>query len=252
MLQIKQHADGIREIRLARPPVNALNPALMADLKAKLDESFNDGSRAVVLSGAPGLFSAGLDVPELLTQDRDGMIAFWTDLFGVLEALAKSPIPVVSAMTGHSPAGGTVIAIFADYRIMAEGDFKLGLNEVQVGLTVPKVIHQGLVRLLGPYAAERHLVQGQMISAADALELGLVDATVPVDQVIPQAIDWCRQHLALPSHSLLATRAICRTDLAALFDQPNAINAEAFVDFWFSEATQASLQALVANLKKAS
>ena len=252
MLQIKNHADGIREIQLARPPVNALNPELMGQLLGALRTSAEDGTRAVVLSGAPGLFSAGLDVPELLTLDQADMRNFWTDMFGVLEALARSPIPVVTAMTGHSPAGGTVIALFSDYRIMAAGDFKLGLNEVQVGLVVPQAIHAGLARLIGAYPAERHLVAGQMISADAALEIGLVDDVAPVDQVVARAIEWCQFHLRLPQHSMQATRIICRADLAAIFDQPDALNLDAFVEGWFSEATQASLHALVANLKKAS
>ncbi len=252
MLHIENHAENIREIRIARPPVNALNPALMSELRSKLNESFEDGTRAIVLTGAPGLFSAGLDVPELLTLDQDGMRAFWTDLFGVLECMARSPIPVVSAMTGHSPAGGTVIALFTDYRIMADGDFKLGLNEVQVGLVVPKVIHKGLVRLIGAYPAERHLVKGQMISANEALDIGLVDELAPVDQVVQKAIEWCQFHLKLPQHSMQATRTVCREDLVGLFDEADALDLDGFVEFWFNDATQASLKALVASLKKAS
>lgn len=252
MLKIENHADGIREIKLARPPVNALNPEIINRLLDTIRSSTQDGTRAIVLSGSPGLFSAGLDVPELLKLDEHGMRAFWADLFGLLEALARSPIPVVTALTGHSPAGGTVIALFTDYRVQAEGQYKLGLNEVQVGLVVPPVIHQALVRLIGPYPAERHLVAGQMISPDDAHSLGLVDEVVADDQVIPRAIEWCRFHLNLPQHSMLATRAICRTDLGRLFDNADALDLDAFVEGWFKPETQATLHALVASLKKAS
>ena len=251
MLQIENHADGIREIKLARAPVNALNPKIIDQLLDAIQSSAQDGTRAIVLSGSPGLFSAGLDVPELLTMDADGMRAFWTDLFALLEALARSPIPVVTALTGHSPAGGTVIALFTDYRVQAEGHYKLGLNEVQVGLVVPPVIHQALVRLVGAYRAERHLVAGQMISPEDAHAIGLVDEVVPADQVVQRAIDWCRFHLNLPQHSMHATRSICRADLGALFDDAEALDLDAFVEGWFKPETQATLNALVASLKKA-
>lgn len=251
MLQIENHADGIREIKLARAPVNALNPKIIDQLLDAIQSSAQDGTRAIVLSGSPGLFSAGLDVPELLTMDADGMRAFWADLFALLEALARSPIPVVTALTGHSPAGGTVIALFTDYRVQAEGNYKLGLNEVQVGLVVPPVIHQALVRLVGAYRAERHLVAGQMISPEDAHAIGLVDEVVPADQVVQRAIDWCRFHLNLPQHSMHATRTICRADLGALFDNPEALDLDAFVEGWFKPETQATLNALVASLKKA-
>lgn len=250
MLDIHNHDNEIRELRLARPPVNALNPEMVETLLEAVKSAQTDGTRALVLSGRPGLFSAGLDVPELLKLDRDGMVSFWNGLFGLLEALARSPIPVATAITGHSPAGGTVIALFSDYRIQAEGDFKLGLNEVQVGLVVPPVIHQALVRLIGAYPAERHLVAGQMIAAERALEIGLVDELQPADQVVSRVVEWCRAHLALPQHSMLATRALCRADLGALFDDPKALDADGFAEFWFRDETQATLKGMVERLKK--
>ncbi|MDT8409897.1 MAG: enoyl-CoA hydratase/isomerase family protein [Wenzhouxiangellaceae bacterium] len=250
MLDIINHDGRIRELQLARPPVNALNPEMIDTLLEAVRLAQNDETRALVLSGGPGLFSAGLDVPELLGLDRDGMKRFWSSLFGLLEALARSPIPVATAITGHSPAGGTVIALFSDYRIQARGDFKLGLNEVQVGLVVPPVIHQALVRLIGPYPAERHLVAGQMISAEQALADGLVDELQEPDHVIGRAIDWCRAQLALPQHAMLATRQLCRADLGALFDDPKALDTNTFADFWFREDTQITLKAMVEKLRQ--
>jgi len=249
MLEILNHQDRIRELKLSRPPVNALDPELVETLLEAVRSAESDQTRAIVLSGAPGLFSAGLDLPALLKRDRQGMIDFWQSLFGLLEALARSPVPVVSAITGHSPAGGTVIALFTDYRIAAEGEFQLGLNEVQVGLVVPPVIHSALARLLGPYRAERHLVAGRMIPAHAAREIGLVDELQPVEQVVPRALAWCRDLLAMPAHSLTATRSLCRADLGALFDNPEALNTEAFADFWFRDDTQATLRKVVEQLK---
>jgi len=249
MLEIQNHDDGVRELRLARPPVNALNPEMLETLLEAVRSAQVDGTRAVVLSGAPGLFSAGLDVPELLGLDRAGIKNFWGTLFGLLEALARSPIPIATAITGHSPAGGTVIAMFSDYRVQADGDYKLGLNEVQVGLVVPPVIHRALVRLIGAYPAERHLVAGQMISVHRALEIGLVDELQPAGHTVGRAIDWCRAHLALPQHAMLATRALCRADLAALFDNPGALDIDGFADFWFRDETRATLKAMVEKLK---
>ncbi len=249
LIEVHAHEGGIRELRLARPPVNALNPALVAELLDAV-RTAADEVDALVLSGREGLFSAGLDLPELLALDEDGMRGFWTDFFGLLEALARSPIPIATAITGHSPAGGTVLALFTDYRVQADGDFKLGLNEVQVGLVVPPVIHRALARLIGPYPAERHLVAGRMIGAAEADALGLVDERVAVDRVIERAIEWCRFHLDLPRHSMTATRELVRGDLCAFFDDPTARDTEAFVDFWFREPTQATLKQVVEQLRK--
>ena len=249
MLKNIDHGDGIVELRLDRPPVNALNPALVAALDKAIAKVTEDGARAVVISGREGLFSAGLDVPELLTLDERGMREFWQALFGLLERIARSPVPIVTALTGHSPAGGTVIAIFADYRIQAEGDFRLGLNEVQVGLVVPPAIHRALVRLIGPYPTERHLVAGEMIPAAKALELGMVDEVAPPAEVVARSVEWCRGLLKLPEHSMKATRELCRAELGALFDDREALDIDAFVAGWFDEQTQATLKQLVERLK---
>ena len=249
MLERINHSDDIVELRLDRPPVNALNPELVTRLDEAIGEAQDAGARAVVVSGSPGLFSAGLDVPELLTLDEAGMRAFWKAFFGLLERVARSEVPVVAALTGHSPAGGTVIALFADYRIQAEGDYRLGLNEVQVGLVVPPVIHQALVRVIGPYPAERHLVAGEMIPAAEALEIGLVDELAPPDQVVNRAIAWCRNLLQLPSHAMLGTRRLCRSELTALFEDDEQLDVSSFVEGWFAEPTQATLRMLVERLK---
>lgn len=250
MLTIHEHDHGVRELQLDRPPVNALNPELVDTLNEAMTRAIDDRTRAIVLSGRPGLFSAGLDVPELLERDADGMRAFWQSFFGLLETVARAPVPVVAALTGHSPAGGTVIALFADYRVQAAGDYRLGLNEVQVGLVVPPVIHRALVRLIGVYPAERHLVAGQMITAADARELGLVDELAPPDEVVQRAVAWCHRHLELPTHAMGETRRLARADLVALFEAPGGLNVDSFVEGWFREETQATLKALVERLRK--
>lgn len=249
LLEIHDHDGAIRELRLARAPVNALNPALVNELLAAVRLAPDDGIDALVLSGREGLFSAGLDLPELLALDADGIRKFWGDFFALLEALARSPIPIATAITGHSPAGGTVLALFTDYRVQADGDFKLGLNEVQVGLVVPPVIHRALARLIGPYPAERHLVAGQMITAAEADDLGLIDERKPVDQVIERAIEWCRFHLGLPRHSMRGTRELVRADLCAFFDDPSTVDTEMFTEFWFQPETRNTLKQVVEQLK---
>jgi 3,2-trans-enoyl-CoA isomerase len=250
MLDIIEHEHGIRELRLARPPVNALDPALVAALKAAIQSASEDGASALILSGSPGLFSAGLDIPALLQLDRDAMRVFWSDFFGVCAALARSPIPVAAAITGHSPAGGAVLAIFCDYRVMARGEFRIGLNEVQVGLTVPDCIQAALRRLVGPYRAERLLVAGAMLDADDAVAAGMVDELTDIDHVVIRTLAWLEPLLKLPRQAMLATRALARADLARLFDDPDALPVEAFLDGWFAPEAQATLHALVERLRK--
>lgn len=249
MLERIEHDHGILELRLARPPVNALNPGLIATLKRAIGEAPSDGAQALVLSGSPGLFSAGLDIPALLQLDRDMMRTFWNDFFGVCATLARSPIPAVAAVTGHSPAGGAVLAIFCDYRVMARGEFRIGLNEVQVGLTVPDCIQAALRRLVGTYRAERLLVAGAMLDSEDALAAGLVDELTDIDHVTTRAIAWLEPLLQLPRQAMLTTRAMARADLARLFDDPASLPVEEFLDGWFAPEAQTTLHALVERLR---
>ena len=113
MITVVEHGR-VRELSLSRRPVNAINPDLVAALRSRLREARQDGCAAIMLSGRPGCFSAGLDVPELLGLDRTQMRAMWQDFFALLSDVATSDIPIGTALTGHSPAGGAVIAICAD------------------------------------------------------------------------------------------------------------------------------------------
>lgn len=249
MLNLITH-DAITEINMARPPVNALNIELLRAIRHGVDDAVRAGARGLVLSGAPGMFSAGVDVPALLERDREGVQAFWREFFQTGSVLAMSPVPVVAAITGHSPAGGAVLSLFCDYRIMAEGPFRIGLNEVQVGLVVPESIQYALRRIVGPYRAERLMVAGAMIESEEALACGLVDELTNVEQVVTRAIHWMQGMLALPSNAMLKTRAIARADLTQVWADPDALPIDEFLDAYFHPETQAVLQQLVARLKK--
>ncbi len=253
MLETHVH-EGILELRLARPPVNALNPALVATLRDALIAAPGRGARAIVVSGSPNLYSAGLDVPSLLALDRAGMQAFWHDFIGLLAALGRSPLPIAAAITGHSPAGGAVLALYCDWRVMARSadpakPFRIGLNEVQVGLSVPRPIQFALRRLVGAHRAERMMVAGAMVDSEEALRVGFVDELTEVERVVPRALEWCRQHLALPPEAMAETRRIARADLHSALDEAQRDSDEEFMARWFSDESQSVLKALVAKLK---
>ena len=249
MFDIFPHEHDITEIRLNRPPVNALDTALLVALRETIEQAPADGQRGLVLSGAQGLFSAGVDIPALLALDREGVRNFWREFFALCSTLARLPIPIVAAITGHSPAGGAVLALFCDYRVMAEGPYRIGLNEVQVGLIVPEAIQLALRRVVGTYRAERLLVAGAMIESAQALACGFVDELTGVDQVATRALHWLGELLALPSHAMLATRTLARADLAGAYADMDALPLDDFVDAFFHPETQSVLQELVARLK---
>ncbi|MBL8264382.1 MAG: enoyl-CoA hydratase/isomerase family protein [Xanthomonadaceae bacterium] len=251
-----QDVGAIRCIRMARPPVNALNPELCRALIAALETAYSDGVLGVVLAGNPKIFSAGLDVPYLVSlgDERRALLEAWQAFFGVARLLAESRIPVVAAITGHSPAGGCVLALCCDYRVMARSvdpakPFAIGLNETQVGLVVPEGVQKLMRRIVGRYRTERLLVSGEMIPAERAHDLGLVDELADGEQVESRAIAWLQALLKLPHQPMLQTRAIAREDVVEAMS-PESIDIEAFVDGWWEPDTQAALKALVAKLGK--
>ena len=250
MLVTTDHGP-VRELQLNRPPVNALSWELVSALRRAVESAPQEGVRAVVLSGFPGRFSAGLDVPLLLGLDRAAVGSLWREFYGLLRSLACSPIPIAAAITGHAPAGGTVLPLFCDWRVAARGEFRVGLNEVQVGIPLPPIILGGLQRLVGPRQAERLAVGGLLISPAEALSAGLVDDLSEPDQVVPRALAWCHSLLALPPKAMSLTRQQARADLVALFSERNLeAELEQVTAIWWSAETQSVLHGLAAKLGK--
>jgi enoyl-CoA hydratase/carnithine racemase len=249
MLQILHHGP-IHEIRLARPPANALNSELLVQLREAVQAAPGNGAHGLILSGGPGFFSGGMDVPVLMSLDASALMTAWQHFFAAVRALAKSPLPVVAAIGGHAPAGGCVLALCCDYRIMALGPSRIGLNETQVGLAVPDAIQHLLRRVVGTYRAERLIVAGAMIDSETAEKIGLVDELTDAEHVAVRASHWLEEQLKLPRAPMLASRAIARADMIEALDGFTDADLGKFLEQWNSPDTQAAMAALMARLKK--
>jgi len=165
------------------------------------------------------------------------------ELWRAQHAIATSPVPVIFGITGHCPAGGTVLAIQGDYRVMAQGEFRMGLNEVQVGLIPGPPIHGAFCRLVGGHAAQL-LTRGVLIDPVNALRVGLVDELCDPAQVVARALEVAREICSLPREPMLRTRTLARRDLVELFGNPgHALTEERKfaamgVELWMVPATQ--------------
>lgn len=239
----------VMELRLNRPPANALNHELIRALDIAIHEAPAEGARALVLSGQPGMFCAGLDVPSLMGRDVAAMDEFFRAFFRLLKTIAASSIPIAAALTGHAPAGGTVMAVFCDRRVMSEGSYKLGLNEHRVALPIPRPVMLAFERLCGPRVASDYGLRGALMEADEALRIGLVDELVPAEQVIERAVAWATEMTALPSPMALAeTRRYQRADVLQAFELLDT-DVAAFSRIWFSEETQAVMNGLIERLQ---
>ncbi|HZX43297.1 MAG TPA: enoyl-CoA hydratase/isomerase family protein, partial [Myxococcaceae bacterium] len=177
---------------------NAIGSAFLDRLSAQLDAVEASGVSALVLTGEGRAFSAGLDLPELTALDHAGLERFIRRFSEVMLRVFTLPVPVVAAINGHAIAGGCVLALQADVRLAAAGDYRIGLNEVQIGLGLPAVVLETLrcqlpAQSLGPVALE-----GRLLEPEEARALGLVEAVVPPEHLLEQARSRAAALGALP------------------------------------------------------
>ncbi|MCK6371348.1 MAG: enoyl-CoA hydratase/isomerase family protein [Gammaproteobacteria bacterium] len=173
---------------------------------------------------------------------------FWQGFFHLTRALVTSPVPVIAAVSGHAPAGGAVLAIHCDLRIGVHGNYKIGLNEVSVGLPVPDCIMLALEHLVGARVAQRLGMTAELLPVEEAWSCGLLDELVEPASLMLRAREWARRLASLPPVAMNRTRMLARARLAdALRPEADALVA---TDLWFSEETQAGMRALVERLSK--
>lgn len=166
---------GYATVTLNRPPVNSLNLELLTAISAALDDLLNNKSRGMILtSSSKSVFSAGLDIMEMYKPKQERMKEFWTTLQDVWFKLYGSPFPTVAAINGHSPAGGCLLAMCCEYRIMLP-NFSIGLNETQLGIVAPTWFQATMRNTLSRRDAELALTLGTLFNTEEALKVGMID-----------------------------------------------------------------------------
>jgi len=251
MTVLKKIDDNVAILELNRPKPNAINEEMVDELIHCLSEVKKDNSiHGVILTGNNGFFSAGLDVLELFPQSKDRLTQFWVKFNGLLLEIFSFPKLIFSAITGHSPAGGTVLAIMTDYRIMAEGHYKIGLNEVAVGLILPGAIGKVYQYILGARNAEIYGLTGKLATPDEALNIGLIDEICPLDNVLEETKIKMQNWLKLPNYQQGLTKLKLRDSLIKDIEENQHIFTQEIIDIWFSVPGQKVLGGLVNKLKK--
>ena len=219
--------DGVATLTMDDGKVNVLSLPMQEQLHAGLDRA--EAERAVVLlTGRPGVFSAGFDLPTLQGGGPDGA-AMLRGGFELSERLLGFPTPVVIACPGHAIAMGLFLLLSGDLRIGAEGPFKLVANEVAIGLTLPLAAVEVCRQRLSPAAFNRTTVLSEVYAPdPDAVAGGLLDRVVPADDLAAVAHEAAIGLAALDLDAHAATKQ--RTRAHALTELRGAIDAELLVD----------------------
>lgn len=250
MVKTQRHDNGILELSISNPPVNLMDIETLIALKDFIDNAKRNQTRGIVISGQPGFFSSGIDIFNLIRGDEELVEEYWHAVFELATSMALTPVPVVAAITGHCIASGTLIAAFSDYRIAGSGNWHIGLNEVQAGITLPECFQMSIRRIVGPHRAGKLLMFGDLLSPQQALEIGFVDEVVAPEQVTGRAVERLAGLLRLPADSMQSLRKTARADLAQQFVEPAKLPVTPFIKQFLSTEVQSNLRKIALDLQQ--
>lgn len=249
-LQLRKE-EGYSILSFDRGKSNPMNLQMFEEMIAVFRELKEDSSvKGVIIAGKENFFSSGLDLPEIMTYDKAKTRKFWEAFMDMIIELVSFPKPLVSAITGHAPAGGCIVAVACDYRIMAGGNFKIGLNEIPVGIVVPRHIFELYAFWVGRHRAYQFLMEGRLMNPQQASDAGLIDVVVPAEQVLEAAERKMAQYLKFDQKTWSTTKLNLRRDLIDTVTNYDEDLLDKVIEHWFDPHTQAILNGFVAMLQK--
>lgn len=237
--------DNVAVLTLSRGKVNPFNEAFIEEFQHCVDQLAEDDSvGALVITGRGKFFSFGLDVPELYSLSPENFAEFLRAFTHLYTTLFVYPKPVVAALNGHAIAGGCMIAIACDRRLMAEGKSKIGLNEITFGSTVFAGSVEMLRACAGQRGAEEVLFTGAMFDPGRALGLGLIDAVHPAEDLIQVALEEARTMAARDQVAFGNMRKLLRGPIVRAMRDREAESIREFVEIWYSDTTRQQLKGI--------
>lgn len=236
-------------IGLDRGKSNAINLKMLQELNILLKSIENDDSIAgIILHGKERFFSSGLDLIELFDYNEQEIKEFWILFLDFVKTFVGFKKPSVAAISGHSPAGGCVLALCCDYRVMNEGDFIIGLNEVPVGIIVPDSIFHLYSFWIGQARAYRNLLEGKLLSPQQALEIGLIDELVSPDKLRSRAEKQLLVYLQQDANTWQQSKLNMRKDLISQMGNTSDDVLNSILKQWWSPSTRSILKTIITNL----
>ncbi|MBX7097372.1 MAG: enoyl-CoA hydratase/isomerase family protein [Myxococcaceae bacterium] len=243
-------SDGVALLRMQFGKANAMTAATLDGMEALVSDFERSSARAAVLIGDQRSFSAGLALPSLVSLERPAMKRF-IDRFGeVMLRFFACPKPIVAALNGHAIAGGCVLALQCDWRVMVEGDARIGLNETQLGIGLPSSVLEPLRLAVPPASVVPIAYEGRLFTPTEAHALGLVHELVPAAELKARAEAKALALAAVPSTAVAQVKLGLRRGALDAIRARAAEETERWLDTWFSPEAQARLAATVARLSR--
>ena len=221
-------------LQLANGKLNLLNAAFLRCILAELERIKNDDSiKGIILTGQEACFSLGMDVKSTSKLIGDELTKLGALVSQLNYDLVSFPKPLVAAISGHAPAGGTIILNGADYRIMVDDPkYILGLNEIGVGLPLPFDVAQGIIFWLGMSKAYSYLLEGKVMNPKEALKLGLLNELCTKEDLIPKAEKQLKKYMKTNKDIFSRTKLALRGNWIAILEEEMKKLEEEYGEFW--------------------
>jgi enoyl-CoA hydratase len=242
--------EDVVVLRLEGGKANAMTPDLLDTLERMIDGFERGPAAAAVLTGYERFFSGGLSLPHIIDFDAGQLRRFIEHFSRTMIRVYACPKPIVAAVNGHAIAGGCVLALMCDWRIIADDpSVRIGLNETQLGIGLPSIVIESLRASVPPASLVPIAMEGTLFAPGDALAIGLVHERVPAGDLLARATAKAKVFTALPPAAVAQVKhALRRPSLEAVASTADT-DATRWLDTWFSPAAQARLRAVVARLR---
>lgn len=235
---VKSATGNVASLTLNRGKVNPINEEMAEELSGILEEYSKDSSvKAIILTGNPVFFSFGLDIPEFLGYSKKDFTRFVRKFANLYTQLFLFNKPVIAALSGHTIAGGFMLATACDYRIMVKGKSKISLNEITFGSSLFPGSAEMLKYCVGQRKAEIIAYTGAMYSAEEALGMGLVDKVCEPDRLTEEALKAAMDFVSHYGPAFESIKKLLRSDTAELMKIKDERYRDEMIDIWYSEET---------------
>jgi enoyl-CoA hydratase len=249
MIERSEH-EGIVTLRLAHGKASLLDLELVDAVARAVAEFEASDARALILTGTGSIFSAGVDLFRLTDGGTEYVERLFPALARMLLDLFSLPKPLVVAANGHAIAGGCILTLAGDYRLMAAGNGRIGMPELLVGVPFPPTILEAVRFAVPPQHLQMLLYTGVTVSPGEALRLGLVDEVVDSTILMERTNEIARQFAALPSDAFrLAKRQLRDNIISRAKHYAHELEGDAF-DLWRDPATHQRIRDYLATTVK--
>lgn len=228
MISTERVADGtVLLVQLDDGKANAFTKDAIAELRSHIDDAAADDSiNAVVVAGRENRFSGGFDLSVMMGGELQPILDLVADGGELVAHAYSAPIPVVAACTGHAVAAGALFLLGCDVRVGAQGDFKIGFNEVAIGMVLPDWGITIARERLSKRHLQRCVANARLLNPSDARDAGFLDEVVAADEVVDRAIELAAEFAALDATAYMGTMKAFRSETAgAMFAESSAMRS---------------------------